>query len=150
MDIGFIGQLASEAAKAAPHTGDSTIDLVAKVIIPILVVLIPLMWKSMSNSVNKATSAAEAAAASVQPNGSGHKSVVHMLEDVLKEQGVQIAMFKTQDAKLDELKKEFEGHMREPGHAAGLNMLQDTRDSLKELISLVNMSIGLKGSGSPE
>jgi PAS domain-containing protein len=70
-------QLAVETAT----TGSDLFSYIQLIIVPLVIVMLPIMYQGL----RKNNSSTEEIARSVRPNGTGHKSLTAMVEDVLTE-----------------------------------------------------------------
>lgn len=103
------------------------------IIVPISIALIGLVGELIRRSNNRIRKAAEEAAASVRPNGSGHKSLVHMTEDILMHLGEIRGDVK-------DLKQELEAHARSFGHAGTAAAALEAKAGVAKLEELMNLA----------
>lgn len=121
-----LGQFAL-AADVVTKEGRDAIEIMQLLVIPVVVTAIPVI----GNMMKKTKEAAQEAADSVRPNGSGHKSMTHMLEDVLMTLGeIKGDVKGTKEALRD--------HISSPGHLETLSIAKANSSAIEDLKDIIN------------
>lgn len=115
--------------------GRDIVDVMQLVVIPVVLVALPLIVNRQKQTAILAREAAE----SVRPNGTGHKSLVHMSEDIL-------LLLGEQKGEVRDLKDSFYNHIHQDYEfmeeiTASLEEIKDTINTVQSDLDLVEANM---------
>lgn len=110
-------------------------DILALLALPIVLTMGPILL----NRSKKAANLAKEAADSVRPNGTGHRSVVHMNEDILLRLG-EIS------GEVKGLRSDVHNHISQPGHTVGMTKLDKVEVQVEEVHDMLNLFLKNRGA----